>query len=75
MGEGGCWQAGGLAGWPAVPSSQPFTQEGEWGVEVVGAQLGKTSTPDGGLQCTDGGCSVLLVTPVYVLPIHVLRST
>ncbi len=52
-GGGCCWQAGGLAGWPADPSSQPFTQEGEWGVEVVGAQLGKTSTHDGGLQCTD----------------------
>jgi hypothetical protein len=54
MGEGGCWQAGGLVGWPADPSSQPFTQEGERGVEVGGAQLGKTSTPDKGaaVYCT-----------------------
>jgi hypothetical protein len=53
MEEGGSWQAGGLAGWPAFPSSRPFTQEGECWVEVVGAQLGKTSTLDGGRQCTD----------------------
>ncbi len=40
-----------LAGWPAAPSSQLFTQEGEWGDGVVvGAQLDRTSTPDGGLQ-------------------------
>jgi hypothetical protein len=26
---------GRLADWPAAPSSQPFTQEGEWGEGVV----------------------------------------
>jgi hypothetical protein len=31
-------------------------QEGEWGEgAVAGAQLGNTSTPDGGLKCTYGG--------------------
>jgi hypothetical protein len=30
MEEGGWWQAGQLAGWLEAPSSQPFTQEGEW---------------------------------------------
>jgi hypothetical protein len=45
-----------VAGWPAASSSQPFTQEGEWGEGVVvGAQLENTSRPDEGLHYTDEG--------------------
>ncbi len=59
-GGGGCWQAGRLAGWRQTPSSQPFTQEGEWekrGVELVGAQLRKTSALTGGCSVLKGGCT------------------
>ncbi len=50
-GGGGWWQ---VAGWPAVPSSQPFPREGKW-VEglVVGVQLENTSTLEGGLYYKD----------------------
>ncbi len=38
-----------------------------------GAQLGKTSTPDGGLQCTDGGLQCLSFIS-YPCTVHILLA-
>jgi hypothetical protein len=76
MGEGGGgvlagWWAGRLAGFPFISTLHTGggVREGG-GVEVVGAQLGKTSTPDGGLQCTDGGLqcglSISMGRPLHI---------
>jgi hypothetical protein len=64
-----------VAGWLATPSSGPFTQEREWGEElVVGAQLDRTFTPDRGLHYTERGYTTLSCCPPHCFGCFYLSS-